>query len=193
MKKIIINNNLFNEAIKTIKGTLAVDDSRPVLKKCQCEVDTKYVRFKSVDGYCGTIIKIEHHCDNVEKFDFVFNPFLIDYDKTYCKTITVEKLDNHVSFKWLDKDLNAVEKIVNDNNDPFIDLDGVYRNSRSDESTSIYFDKNLLLKALKGFAKDRIVKITFGDPEKPIFIKNQDTSVGEIEKIVLPVRMGDEK
>ncbi len=193
MKKITINNNLFNEAIKTIKGTLAVDDSRPVLKKCQCEVDNKYVRFKSVDGFCGTIIKIEHHCDNVEKFDFVFNPFLIDYDKTYCKTITVEKLDNHVSFKWLDKDLNAVEKIVNDDNDLFIDLDGVYKNNRSNESTSIHFDKNLLLKALKGFSKDRIVKITFGDPEKPIFIKNRDTSVGEIEKIVLPVRMGDEK
>lgn len=197
MKKITINNNLFNEVIKTVRGTLAVDDRRPVLKKCLCEVDAKYIRFKSLDGFCGTIIKIEHHCDGVEKFDFVFNPFLLDNDKTGAKQMTIEKFDNYVSFKWLDKDQNAIEKVVKECDDDFINLDKVFEESRPTHGTTIGFDVNLLLRVLKGFPRNtgRIVKITFNNESSvtPMFIKNCDSGIGEIEKIVLPVRFNEEE
>ena len=192
MKQVKIKKYLFNEIIKTIKGSLAVDNSRPVLKKCKCEVDNQYIKFITLDGYCATIHKVQHNCENVESFGFLFNIFTVDKDKQGMKDITIEKFDEYISFKWQDIENNEIEKKIKIDNTEYINVNRVYESSRQEESTTIAFHANMLIRLLKGFSKGTgdIVKITFANnnPTNAIFIKNYDKTNGEIETLVLPVR-----
>ena len=192
MKQVKIKKNIFNEIMKTIKGSLAVDDSRPVLKKCKCEVDDKFIKFMSLDGYCGTIFKHEHKCEDVEKFDFLFNVFTVDKDYRGIQDITIEKFDNCISFKWLDIDNNEIEKKIKIDNNEYVNFEKIIESNCKEETTTISFCANRLIRILKGFSRNTgdIVKLTFANNNQinPMFIKSYGNTYGEIESIVLPVR-----
>ena len=192
MKQVKIKKDIFNEIMKTIKGSLAVDNSRPVLKKCKCEVDDKFIKFMSLDGYCGTILKYEHKCEDVEKFDFLFNIFTVDKDYQGINDVTIEQFDDCISFKWLDIDNNEIEKKIKIDNSEYVNFGKIIEDNRKKETTTISFHANMLIRMLKGFSKKSgdIVKLTFVNNNQinPMFIKSYDNTFGEIETIVLPVR-----
>ena len=192
MKQVKIKNTEFNDAMKTIQGTLGKTNDRPILQKCKCEVDEQYIRFISLDGFSATILKFEHKQKDVEKFDFLFSPFSVSKDKQGIKDVTIEAFDGYVSFKWLDDDLNEIERKVKSYDEKYIDIDAVYKSNRATDGATIAVNPNLLIKALKGFAKESrsIVKITIdkNNAIMPLFIKSFNNELGEIETIVLPIR-----
>jgi hypothetical protein len=193
MKKVKINNTIFNDAMKTIQGTLGKTNDRPILQKCKCEVDEQYIRFISLDGYSATILKFEHKQEDVEKFDFLFSPFAVSKDKQGAKNVTIEAFDGYVSFKWLDDDFNEIERKVKPFGGEYINIDVIYEGNRAKDGATIYVDANLLIKALKGFtngAGRHDIAITFdkNDALKPLFIKSLDSELTKIETIVLPIR-----
>lgn len=193
MKQVKIKNTVFNDAMKTIQGTLGKTNDRPILQKCKCEVDEQYIRFISLDGYAATILKFEHKQKDIEKFDFLFSPFAVSKDKQGIKDVTIEAFDGYVSFKWFDDDLNEIERKVKTVAGQYVDVDRVYESNRAKDGATICVDANLLIKALKGFtngAGRHGVKITIDrtNPIMPLFIKSVDNELGEIETIVLPIR-----
>ncbi len=192
MKKVKINNTLFNDAMKTIQGTLGKTNDRPILQKCKCEVGEQYIRFISLDGFSATVLKIEHKQKDVEKFDFLFSPFTVSKDKQEIKDVTIEAFDGYISFKWLDDDLNEIERKVKPFDGKYIDIDNVYKINRATDGATICVDANLLIRALKGFTGNtgRFVKITIdkNDATRPLFVKSFNNELGEIETIVLPTR-----
>lgn len=191
MKQLKIKNEIFNKAIKAVQGTLALDNSRPVLKMCKCEVDEQYIRFITLNGFAATVFKIKHGCENVEKFDFLFVPFTVYNDKSGQLAVTIEQCKDYTSFKWLDENLNEIERKVKPCGDKYIDVDAVYKTNRVDNSFTIAFDPKLLIKVLKGFSSDkRYVELTFNknDNKKPVFISGGSNESGEVESLVLPIR-----
>ena len=190
MKQVKIKNTVFNDAMKTIQGTLAKDDTRRILKLCKCEIDEQYIRFISLDGFSATVLKFEHKQQDVERFDFLFSPFAVSKDKQGQKDVTIEAFDGYVSFKWLDDDLNEIERKVKPFDGKFIDIDKIYDDNRTNNGAKIYVDVKLLIRVLKGFASGRLVEITINkdDKTRPLFIKSYG-ELNEIESIVLPTRV----
>ncbi len=191
MKQVKIKNDIFNRIIKTVQGTLVMDNSRPVLKMCKCEVDEQYIRFITLDGFAATVFKIEHGCEDVEKFDFLFVPFTVYNDKSGQLTVTIEQVKGYTSFKWFDENLNELEKKVKPCGDRYIDVDKIYEGNRAAESFTIAFDPKLLIRVLKGFSGvDSCVKLTFdkADNNKPVFISGYSNELGEVESLVMPIR-----
>ncbi len=194
MKKVQIDSKSFNEIMKTMQGAVATDNSRPALTKCKCEVDEQTIKFTTLNGFVATVLTIEHKCDDVEPFSFLFDLFKVDNAKQAGMTnVTIEQDGDYISFKWFDKELNQVEKRMKKTTVGFVDIDKVYQDNRSTDSVTIGFNAGLLCKILKAMAKgkDGLVKITFdrNDNKKPIFVKSFKNELGDIESLVLPIRI----
>ena len=71
----------------------------------------------------------------------------------------------------------------------FVNIDNLFN---EEERTKITFDNNLLLKTLTSLknTKNKVVSIEFtNNPTKPILVKNEILEQGNVECIVLPIRM----
>lgn len=195
MKKITIQNAIWNIAMKTIKGTLAIDLSRPVLRKCKIEVDEKFIKFISIDGYSGTIYTYEHKEENVEKFDFLVDCFLVDVDKNWINRITIEKDEDYVKFSYVDNNKNIIERIIENCEWEYINYKNIFADKDSEDAIKILVDVNKLKRVLNSYSGNcKNVRLVISkEKNKPIFFENDEMVTGLIESILLPMREFEEE
>lgn len=195
MKKITIQNAIWNIAMKTIKGTLATDMSRPVLRKCKVEVDEKYIKFIAIDGYNGTIYTHEHKEENVEKFDFLVDCFLVDVDKNWVNRIQIEKDEDCVKFSYVDNNKNIIERIIENCEWEYIGYKNIFADKNSEDVIKILVDVSKLKKVLSSYSGNcKNVRLVISkEKNKPLFFENGEMVTGLIESILLPMREIEEK
>ena len=190
MKKITIQNAIWNIAMKTIKGTLAVDMSRPVLRKCKVEVDERYIKFISVDGYTGTIYTHEHKQENVEKFDFLVDCFLVDVDKDWINRITIEKDDDCVKFSYTDNNKNIIERIIENCEWDYINYKNIFEDKNSEDTINVLVSVEKLKRVLRSYSGNckNVRLIVNKNSIKPVFLESGENVTGVVESILLPMR-----
>ena len=190
MKKITIQNAIWNIAMKTIKGTLAIDLSRPVLRKCKVEVDEKYIKFISIDGYTGTIYTHEHKQEDVEKFDFLVDYFLVDEDKDWVNRITIEKNDGFVKFSYIDNNKNIIERTIEDCGWDYIHYKEIFKEKESEESINVLVDVAYLKRVLRSYSGSfkNVRLIICKNKTRPVFLESNGETTGDIQSILLPLR-----
>ena len=190
MKKLTIKNAIWNIAMKTIKSTLATDMSRPVLKKCKVEVDEEYIKFISIDGYTGTIYTHKHNQENVEKFDFVIDCFMVDVDKNWVNVITIERDDDCIKFSYVDNNKNYIERTVEKCDWEYINYINIFKNKDSQDVYSVLVDVRKLKQILSSYSGNcRMIRIMVNkDKSKPVFFESGKDMNGAIESILLPIR-----
>lgn len=195
MKKITIQNAIWNIAMKTIKGTLATDMSRPVLRKCKVEVDEKYIKFIAIDGYSGTIYTHEHKEENVEKFDFLVDCFLVDVDKNWVNRIQIEKDEDCVKFSYVDNNKNIIERIIENCEWEYIGYKNIFADKNSEDTIKILVDVSKLKKVLSSYSGNcKNVRLVISkEKNKPLFFENGKMVTGLIESILLPMREIEEE
>lgn len=190
MKKITIKNAIWNIAMKTIKKTLAIDNSRPVLKKCRVEVDEKYIKFISIDGYTGTIYTYEHKQENVEEFDFLVDCFLVDVDKNWLNRMTIEKDEDCVKFSYVDNNNNMIERVIKICNWGYIKYKQIFEGKNAEDTTKILVSVSKLKRVLNSYSGncENVRLIINKNKSKPIFLECGEEMNGVIESILLPLR-----
>lgn len=200
MKKTEISSYMFNKAIESVKGNLATNDSRPILKFIKVEVDEKFINFISLNGYAMTIYKFEHKNENVIPFEFVFKGFKVFVDKNLQYKVSIELLENNIlKINYIDKEDYKVEKVFNQAMGEYINWKKILTDNKDEENISISFNKNFLLNSLKSHKADTVtLKISATDKAldnyfsttklKPIFINSTGLLGEQTETMVLPVR-----
>lgn len=189
MKEIEISSTTFNMIVNTLKNFRATDDSRPVLKQIYCQVEKNKITFTAVNGFIASRIKLNYTNNEIEPFNFTFYPFKIDEDKRGLNKIKIKYADDYITFTYRDLENNEMIKKVANFKQQFVNIDNLFN---EEERTKITFDNNLLLKTLTSLknTKNKVVSIEFtNNPTKPILVKNEILEQGNVECIVLPIRM----
>lgn len=188
MKTIKLSCDLFNIAMKAINNFTSRDDTRPVLKKVKCEVTKSTIEFIALDGFKGIRYIIKHNNNEIEPFEFVFYPFLVDEDKQGINEITIAYTEEKVTITYPDKQRNIIQKAIKNAHEEFINYAQVEK-MNTEEQFSISFTISHLLRALQSISKSKADYLTFHLYGKtmPAVITTRENEYGECRSLVLPI------
>lgn len=200
MKKITVCQEDLKELLKTVKETIATDDSRPILRWIKMEVNKDTLTAVSLDGYMMSTVQIPLKNNDEEKpFSFFIQPFHIPTSKSGSQitfdatnkeyvTVTIEPLlsKDTVSYKIYQpkNEYIAWEKVIPD----------------TDKTLKVSVDAGRLIRLLRGYRSNLVDnnmvtitfvrnKIGFGiDPLKPVVFEQKTVTDLKKQSILLPVR-----
>lgn len=189
MKEIEISNRLFNIAVNAVSKFTSHDEVRPVLKKIKCEVTRSTIEFIAVDGYKGIRYKINHNSAEVEPFEFVFYPFMVEVDKRELNRVKISYTNGKVLFTYKDKEGCEIVKSILNAEESFLNYAEV-ENMRTEEQSHISIKTRYLLETMQAISKtgaDYVTLHYFGE-NKPLIVTTRPVEFGDARALILPIR-----
>lgn len=191
MKEITLNEGLLEKIFSTTKNTIAIDDSRPVLKFIKIEVTDKNIKAISVDGYMLTTFEIPHEQNEVTPFECLVKPFNIP---KHSKKVVINAEDKDSAKITIYFGDYQISHIIKQPDAEFINYQSVF--PETNQNLSICFDARRLqslLKGFKGYNRNCCVRFTFCgkdvgiDPIKPAVLEFAEDGV-KTKSLILPMR-----
>ena len=202
MKQITVYSEELEQLFKTLKDSLAQDDSRPILKWIKVEVEENKLTAISLDGYMMSTMQIEAIKGSEfgnEKYDFFIKPFHIPKHKAGCEvTFNCDTKDYViVSINPITKKDTLEYKFYQPSAE-YIDWKKVLPETSNELKVTL--DAGKLIKLLKGYQNNMVSKnmVTlkfvkkengFGiNPISSVLFEQKTKSGIKRQSILLPIR-----
>ena len=202
MKQITIYSEKLEQLFKSLKDSLATDDSRPILKWIKVEVENENLTAIALDGYMMSTVKLqamEATEFGMEKYSFYIKPFYIPKYRAGCEVTFNCDNENYivVTVKPITKKDTLVYTFYQPT-EKYIDWEKVLPETSKELKVSL--DAVKLIRLLKGFEskdiKNNMVTLSFVTKEKgtginpisPVLLEQKTKNGIKKEAILLPIR-----
>ena len=178
MKQVKFNGQSFSQIIKTVEGIRGNGDV-PKLAKIYYRARNGYITLQCCNGYIAVKLLFPYIGES-EEFEGWFDYIAIEKDVQEVTLSQKENGDTVVSYKT---DGGHVERVFPRGDIKKFDVDELYG---QDRPKTIFFDPNLLIKALKAFSKNKSKVVRIHIPEAPtdsILIEDLN-----LQSVVMPYR-----
>lgn len=189
MKKIEIDDLIFKKIIQGVKHSLALDDSRPILKYIQLKYDGKLLIATALDGFRASRIKFNLESDS-EPFECFIKPITIKPLKKGVNNVVVEVVDD-VANLYVKTEYGELHYCFKQPSEKYIDVDKIFKeNDEHDREMTIRarFIKEALASIQTTDLNGVAVIEMKPDTNKPLIIKSSTRDGIINEQLILPMR-----
>ena len=192
MEKAIINEEIFKKIINGAKASVAVDDTRPILKYIKLVFKDNNVTAYSCSGFTASRITLQLG-ESQDNFECLIKPINIKVSKGGLQNIVIEKEEDNVRV-FVPTEFGKLVYNFSQPSGSFVDVERVF-NDAEEHDREIALNIKYLKQALTAIGTtdvDNIVKIqTKADNTKAIIIKSNNGGGINNEQLILPVRLFD--
>ncbi len=191
MKKIIINEKDFANAIRVCVTSVSKDDTKDTFKRIKFEASAGKVIFYSCDGYSACKVTVNALNNDFEDFDGYVRPIKFKLSKTRTLNVTIERETTNTLLTLPNELYEVTYKFSNAGG--YIDVRKLFNGYVEDNSLNVNVDAVRLNKMIKALAvingyKFNCVKLC-ADKTQTVLMITGGTGGIKVEQVLMTVKM----